>query len=87
MEFAVRLTKEAGVTVIPVSFQFSSVLATTPMRQTSARLTCCAPLQVSAFYISKDKPHHLVRFCFCKDDEKLQKACDQLAQYFGARTS
>ena len=37
---------------------------------------------MSAFYVSKDKPQHLVRFCFCKDDEKLEKAADQMELYF-----
>merc|ERR1712130_217760 len=54
VQFATRLTTEAGVTVIPVS----------------------------AFYVSKDKPQHLVRFCFCKDDDKLQRATDQMERYF-----
>jgi len=54
VEFAMRLTTGAAVTVIPVS----------------------------AFYESKDKPQHLVRFCFCKADEKLQKAANQMDLYF-----
>lgn len=39
-------------------------------------------MQVSAFYVSKEKPQHLVRFCFCKSDEKLMKAANQLEEYF-----
>jgi len=39
-------------------------------------------LQVSAFYVSPDPPRYLVRFCFCKADEKLHKACDLLEKYF-----
>ena len=39
-------------------------------------------LQVSAFYMSKDPPRNLVRFCFCKTDEKLQNASKRLHQYF-----
>ena len=57
IEFCITLTKEAGVTLIPVS----------------------------AFYASKDQPRHLVRFCFCKDDEKLKRGCDLLEQHFGAK--
>jgi len=44
-------------------------------------------LQVSAFYLSKDKPRHLVRFCFCKDDEKLERAADQMDRYFRKGTA
>ena len=43
----------------------------------------CACAQVSAFYTSADPPRNLVRFCFCKTDEKLQSACQRLRQYFG----
>ena len=39
-------------------------------------------LQVSAFYVSSDPPKYLVRFCFCKTDDKLTKACDLLEEYF-----
>ena len=39
-------------------------------------------LPVSAFYQSPDPPRYLVRFVFCKTDEKLQKACDLLEAYF-----
>ncbi|KAL0036368.1 hypothetical protein WJX77_004690 [Trebouxia sp. C0004] len=39
-------------------------------------------LPVSAFYVSPDPPRYLVRFCFCKADEKLHKACDLLEKYF-----
>lgn len=48
-EFAVRLTKEAGVATVPVS----------------------------AFYQS-GKDHKVVRFCFAKKEETLQKAVEQL---------
>lgn len=44
-------------------------------------------VQVSAFYNSKEKPQHLVRFCFCKNDEKLQKAVALLEKYFGGKAS
>lgn len=30
-----------------------------------------------------DPPHHLVRFCYCKDDSKLQAAVQRLKAYFG----
>ncbi|KAK9823662.1 hypothetical protein WJX72_004501 [[Myrmecia] bisecta] len=39
-------------------------------------------LPVSAFYSGQGAPRTLVRFCFCKDDAKLVKACDLLEQYF-----
>ncbi|KAA6425183.1 MAG: transaminase [Trebouxia sp. A1-2] len=39
-------------------------------------------LPVSAFYVSPDPPRYLVRFCFCKADEKLHKACNLLENYF-----
>jgi hypothetical protein len=42
---------------------------------------------VSAFYSSEDKPRHLVRFCFCKDDEKLEKAANQMDRYFKNETA
>ena len=41
---------------------------------------CCA--QVSAFYASSTPPQHLVRFCFCKDDSKLEAASKALKEYF-----
>ena len=39
--------------------------------------------QVSALYAGADPPTHMVRFCFCKHDAKLDAACDALARYFG----
>ncbi|KAL4431641.1 hypothetical protein ABPG77_001483 [Micractinium sp. CCAP 211/92] len=57
VQFCYRLTKEAGVTLIPVS----------------------------AFYADRaTAPRTLVRFVFCKTDEKLQTACDKLRRYFAA---
>jgi len=54
VQFCYRLTREAGVTLIPVS----------------------------AFYADKaTAPRTLVRFVFCKTDEKLQTACDKLRRY------
>lgn len=44
----------------------------------------CA-LQVSAFYVSPNPPKYLVRFVFCKTQDKLTKACDLLEQYFTSR--
>lgn len=38
-------------------------------------------IPVSAFYASDQRPHNYVRFCFCKDDQKLQAACDRLRTY------
>ncbi|GAB4823278.1 hypothetical protein N2152v2_010324 [Parachlorella kessleri] len=53
--FCHRLTKEAGVTLIPVS----------------------------AFYDDRSRaPRTLVRFVFCKTDEKLQTAVEKLHRYF-----
>lgn len=40
-------------------------------------------VQVSAFCISKPAPQHLVRFCFCKTDDKLQEAVRRLRAYLG----
>ena len=40
-------------------------------------------MQVSAFYISKPAPQHLVRFCFCKTDAKLEEAVRRLKAYLG----
>ncbi|BDA50079.1 probable N-succinyldiaminopimelate aminotransferase DapC [Coccomyxa sp. Obi] len=39
-------------------------------------------IPVSAFYASKNPPRSLIRFCFCKEDEKLQRACAALHKYF-----
>jgi hypothetical protein len=39
-------------------------------------------VQVSAFYASENPPRTLVRFCFCKDDSKLERACRALREYF-----
>lgn len=55
-QFCLRLTREAGVTLIPVS----------------------------AFYADRaTAPRTLVRFVFCKTDEKLNTACEKLRAYFG----
>ena len=54
VQFCHRLTKEAGVTLIPVS----------------------------AFYDDRSRaPCTLVRFVFCKTDEKLQTAVQKLQRY------
>lgn len=50
-DFAVRLTKEFGVTTIPVS----------------------------AFY-KDQKDNHVVRFCFCKKEETLERAVERLVK-------
>ena len=55
-QFCYRLTREAGVTLIPIS----------------------------AFYDDRAAaPRTLVRFAFCKTDEKLQEAVAKLRAYFG----
>lgn len=60
LQFCYRLTREAGVTLIPVS----------------------------AFYADRaTAPRTLVRFVFCKTDEKLQTACDKLRRYFAAQAN
>ncbi|KAL3157538.1 hypothetical protein ABBQ32_011995 [Trebouxia sp. C0010 RCD-2024] len=41
-------------------------------------------LPVSAFYVSANPPKYLVRFCFCKTDDKLASACDLLEKYFAS---
>lgn len=56
LQFCHRLTREAGVTLIPVS----------------------------AFYADRaSAPRTLVRFVFCKTDQKLHTACDKLRRYLG----
>lgn len=41
-------------------------------------------IPVSAFYADAARaPRSLVRFCFCKDDEKLAEACRRLEAYLG----
>lgn len=42
-------------------------------------------IPVSAFYVSEKRPHHLVRFCFCKDNAKLFAACEKLEAYFAGQ--
>lgn len=42
-------------------------------------------IPTSGFYISEDRPTHLVRFCYCKDDAKLLSACDRLEKYLGTK--
>ncbi|EIE23119.1 PLP-dependent transferase [Coccomyxa subellipsoidea C-169] len=44
-------------------------------------------IPVSAFYASKDPPRSLIRFCFCKDDEKLRQACAALKKYFSKKSN
>lgn len=41
-------------------------------------------IPLSAFYASDARPHNLVRFCFCKEDSKLDAACEKLAAYIKA---
>jgi aspartate/methionine/tyrosine aminotransferase len=41
-------------------------------------------IPVSAFYEDANAaPRTLIRFVFCKTDEKLSQACDRLEDYFG----
>lgn len=41
-------------------------------------------IPVSAFYDDADEaPRTLVRFVFCKTDDKLSQACDRIEKYFG----
>jgi aspartate/methionine/tyrosine aminotransferase len=41
-------------------------------------------IPVSAFYADASRaPRSLVRFCFCKQDSKLQEGCRRLEEYFG----
>lgn len=43
-------------------------------------------IPVSTFYADRaSAPRTLVRFVYCKTDEKLQTACDKLQAYLGAR--
>ena len=108
-DFSIRLTKEAGVTTIPVRLPVilalplkapwgSEVQSVVELRLagaiqgslgmkplTSPHSMCF--MQVSAFYVSSDPPRTLVRFCFCKTDDKLRKACDALEDFFGKRRS
>lgn len=35
--------------------------------------------------MSADPPRTLVRFCFCKTDDKLRSACDALENFFGSK--
>ena len=41
--------------------------------------------QVSAFYVSPNPPNYLVRFVFCKTQDKLTNACELLEKYFSSR--
>lgn len=37
--------------------------------------------QISGFYIGENPPKHLVRFAYCKEDEKLHAAVKRLRAY------
>lgn len=41
------------------------------------------PLQISGFYVGPNPPRHLVRFAYCKRDEKLHAAVERLEKYLG----
>ncbi|MEW5312345.1 MAG: hypothetical protein WDW38_003986 [Sanguina aurantia] len=49
-----------------------------------AGVTC---IPISGFYVSPSPPVHLVRFCYCKEDEKLISAGERLATYFNAQAA
>ncbi|PNH10775.1 Kynurenine--oxoglutarate transaminase 3 [Tetrabaena socialis] len=40
-------------------------------------------IPVSGFYVGAAPPTHLVRFCYCKEDPKLQAAVERLRTYLG----
>lgn len=40
-------------------------------------------IPVSAFYYGSNPPQGLVRFCFCKDNSKLEEGCRRLRKYLG----
>ncbi|KAL6755596.1 pyridoxal phosphate-dependent transferase [Haematococcus lacustris] len=41
-------------------------------------------IPISGFYVGPDPPRHLVRFAYCKDDAKLEAACQRLGTYLAA---
>ncbi|GLC43274.1 hypothetical protein PLESTB_001491600 [Pleodorina starrii] len=41
-------------------------------------------IPISGFYVGPAPPTHLVRFCYCKEDEKLRAAVERLRAYLGA---
>lgn len=40
-------------------------------------------IPISGFYLSEEKPTHLLRFCYCKEDAKILAACERLEAYVG----
>ena len=93
--FCKRLTVEAGVTALPVCIKIFRVPHSSQMfcmatlsvhtkawRIFSLRCNATFSAQVSAFYASSNPPRHLARFCFCKDDSKLEAASASLRRYF-----
>jgi len=85
--------KELGFGVLPAEGTYFLVADVAPFLQPgeddvgfAKRLTVeggVTVIPVSAFYADASKaPRHLVRFCFCKDDEKLARACERLEAYF-----
>jgi aspartate/methionine/tyrosine aminotransferase len=38
-------------------------------------------IPISGFYVGPSPPTHLVRFCYCKEDAKLQAAVERLKAY------
>jgi aspartate/methionine/tyrosine aminotransferase len=82
---------ELGLGVLPAQGTYFLVADVSPLLRPGEddvalckRLTTDAGVTlvpVSAFYASDTRPHHLVRFCFCKDDTKLLAAVERLATY------
>lgn len=93
VQFCQRLTKEAGVTPIPVRRNCETARRCC-YGSCNHGLQCAGEydfssidfiawdMQASAFYAGADPPRSLVRFCFCKDDSKLERACTALWKYF-----
>lgn len=40
-------------------------------------------IPISGFYVGPSPPTHLVRFCYCKEDAKLEAAVAALKVYLG----
>ncbi|CAK0786657.1 hypothetical protein CVIRNUC_009871 [Coccomyxa viridis] len=93
-QFLEQQLTEVGFRVLPAQGTYFLVADIRPLLKSDAaeddvafckRLTMEAgvtALPVSAFYASSDPPRHLARFCFCKDDSKLEAASASLRRYF-----
>ena len=90
--FCLRLTREAGVTLIPVSAFYLAPPAAggagalaegaRGSDNASGRGSGATSGSGSGAASRPPPPRTLVRFVFCKGDEKLALACDKLAAYF-----